>query len=189
LQAVIDRKFIDAPAEPLEWPTLTDRKPSRDPAEVIDSEVPYRQYWSSVRLPMFPSQPIDLSPLPSSWAVVSISVSDDMSSMFVTRHQRDVSPVIFCLPFGRQGKREIDEDEGLPFELARDEMRDIVNANDETGRTAKTVTDTEGRRAWWRTRRDLDARLKTLLEGMEEHWFGAFKVSLWRANAFEGYSS
>ena len=179
LQELVDEKFIDGPADEMDWPTLSDSRPSLDPSEAIESEIPYRQYWSSLHMPLASPTHIDLSPLPPTWAVVSISVSDDFSSMFVTRHQRDVSPIIFCLPFDRQGKRELGDDvDGLPFELARAEMKEIIEVSDSTALNARNVSTAAGRREWWGTRHELDARLKALLEGMEENWFGAFKVCL-----------
>ena len=163
---MIGAKFVDNPPEEIVWPKLSSIPNSQplDDAEKIESEAPLREYWSSIVPPLSASGPIDLSPLPPHWAVVSISITDDLSSMFVTRHQRDAAPVIFSMPFDRQSKRDVgDQEESLLFEEARSEMRDIIATSDDTSRNGRHVTSTEGRRQWWATRYGLDERLRVLL--------------------------
>lgn len=135
----------------------------------------------------YPPPPVDLSALQPSWAVVSLSVSDDLATLFITRHQRNVSPVVLCLPFDRQGRRDIDEVEGaFGFGVARDEMEEIVRVSDETARKAKGIKTAEGKAEWWETRYALDRRLGELLGMMEGTWLGAFKVSRQSARGSAG---
>lgn len=167
LLEMIDNKYVDGPLDEQVWPTM---------GEVSDDDDPCRQIWNSMRSnPIYPPAPIDISSLHPEWAVVSLGVSDDLATLLITRHQKDVSPIVLCLPFDRQGKREIDDD-GFPFKMARDEMVAIVDQSDESARGAKHVTTNEGRIEWWDTRHELDKRLGELLEGIETNWFGAFKV-------------
>lgn len=76
----------------------------------------------------------------------------------------------------RLAQRE-NEDCVLNFEAASAELSDIVGAANSTSQRAKHV-ETEGdKAAWWNERRQLDQRLKGLLENMDLRWLGAFKVS------------
>ena len=98
--------------------------------------------------------------------------------MFISRHQADHEPIVFCLPLDRQGKREGEaEDEVFNFNMAVKQLQDIIDESNETARNAKHVATREGRETWWAKRFELDKRMKELVETMEFCWLGAFKVS------------
>lgn len=120
----------------------------------------------------------DLSGLPSNWCMVSINVTEDHTTMFITRRQRDRPPVIFTLPLDRQGKRE-EEDECFTLDTALGELREIIRESDASARDAKGIdrTDKSAKMKWWATRKALDKRLEELLKNVEFCWLGAFKVS------------
>lgn len=124
-------------------------------------------------------EPIDLAPLPPNWAVVSISVTDDRNTLFITRHQNGHQPIVFCIPLDRQGRRENEDDEDIfSFDRAVGELQDIIAQNDDSGKVAKTVVLQEAKVAWWQHRIELDARLGRLLQSIEQVWLGAFKSIL-----------
>jgi separase len=120
----------------------------------------------------------DLSNMPSNWCAISVNVTDDGTTMFVSRRQRNRPPVIFTLPLDRQGKRE-EEDECFTLETALTELRQIIADSDASARSAKDVdrTDRTAKTQWWSRRKELDKRLKDLLDTIEFCWLGAFKVS------------
>lgn len=120
--------------------------------------------------------------LPHNCAVVTITVTDDLATMFVSRQQRDREPLVFCLPLDRQSRR--DGDEAFTFETATAELREIIQASDNAAQTAKTVSSREGKAAWWAERHALDKGLEELLATIEFCWLGAFKVS---HSAYEAY--
>lgn len=117
------------------------------------------------------------SSLPPNWTVVSISVSEDKNTMFVTRQRPNKDPLIFYIPL--KGRRENEDDEHLTFENAITELNDIIQKSDAGTKKAATVRNDRERRAeWWADRAALDKRMKELLDNIEFCWLGAFKVSL-----------
>ncbi|KAJ7173997.1 cysteine peptidase C50 [Mycena crocata] len=145
-----------------------------------------KDYWESVRS-KYQSQAPDISTLsasqmlgvPQNWTIVHISVTDDKSTLFVTRqHGGDAKPpLVFCVPL--KGRRDDDDDEHLTFEDALREFGDIVKLSDEGTRGAVHIKDEpEARARWWKERTALDARMCDLLENIEFCWLGAFKTIL-----------
>ena len=197
----IDCKFTNIDHDDLQWPPLTpisittlaeDRTPesplarerreiSTDEASDSDDELPLRTYWRAVKDKHAANGFIagnisDLDTLPPDWSVVSINVTEDRNTMFVSRHQRGHEPLVFCLPLDRQGRREGEEDL-FTFDAASEELAEIIRCSDEGARSAKHVEGREGKAAWWAERKQLDKRMEELLGNMEFCWLGAFKVS------------
>jgi separase len=155
--------------------------------EIDADEKSLQDYWESVRS-KYQSQAPDISTLsasqmagvPQNWTVVHISVTDDKSTLFVTRqYGGDVkaTPLVFCVPL--KGRRDDEDDEHLTFEDAMREFKDIVKLSDEGTRGAVHVKDDpEARARWWKERTALDTRMRELLENIEFCWLGAFKVRL-----------
>jgi len=119
----------------------------------------------------------DLTSMPDDWCAISINVTEDQTTMFISRSQRNRQPVIFTLPLDRQGKRE-EEDECFTLDAALNELRQIILESNTTARSAKDVdrTNKAAKTQWWADRRALDRRLQELLESIEFCWLGAFKV-------------
>ncbi|KAK7020489.1 cysteine peptidase C50 [Favolaschia claudopus] len=155
--------------------------------EIDDDERSLQDYWESVRS-KYQSQAPDISTLsashmsglPPNWTVVHMSVTEDKSTLFITRqHGGDAqtAPLVFCVPL--KGRRDDDEDEHLTFDDAIREFNDIVRLSDEGTRGAVHVKDDPGARArWWKERTALDTRMRELLENIEFCWLGAFKTIL-----------
>ncbi|CDZ96287.1 Regulator of spindle pole body duplication [Phaffia rhodozyma] len=169
-----------APRDDLVWPVFVESSTSSAAALKTKNE-PFQDeddiYWSQVarRYQDEPLYELDLSiPLPTNWSVINISVTEDLTKLFVTRHRTGLSPLVFSLPLDRHGKRE-DEEEHFSFTDAIEELEDIVNQSKETGKQAKEIEEREGRAAWWAMRRDLDKRMEELLGNLEFCWLGAFK--------------
>ncbi|KAF9003465.1 hypothetical protein BDZ89DRAFT_1095795 [Hymenopellis radicata] len=106
-----------------------------------------------------------LSSLPANWSVVHITVTEDRSTMFISRTVR------------RDGD---DDDEHLTFQDVIAEFQDIVRCSNETTKVAVHIKsdDEEARTKWWKERGALDTRLRDLLENLEFCWLGAFKTIL-----------
>lgn len=154
-----------------------------------EGETMLQQYWESLRS-RYQSQTLDaatlsssrLSSLSSSWSVVHISVTDDKSSLFVSRQscgQGNDRPLVFCVPLKGRRDGSDDEDEHLTFEDALKELDDIITQSNETTKAAVNIKndDQSARTQWWKDRSALDIRLRDLLENIEFCWLGAFKVS------------
>ncbi|EIW70220.1 hypothetical protein TREMEDRAFT_29861 [Tremella mesenterica DSM 1558] len=185
--AAIDMKFPNPHMDDMIFPSISALPPSSSTlSNDSDSESEsedriLRQYWTSVREryatgSIIDQSGFDLSILPPEWAVISINVTDDRNTMFVTRHQKDHEPLVFCLPLDRQGRREGDDDL-FTFDAAISELKSIIEASDQSARSAKDVADTTAaKKDWWAVRQALDRRMKTLVETIEFCWLGAFKT-------------
>lgn len=184
----IEGKFYDYKLNDKDWPKLD--KPSSDakPASDLDDEdvlndLPLRSHWQNVKSRYLTNSHLsptksayDLSSLPLNWTVLSISVTEDRNTMFISRHQNGHDPLVFVLPLDRQNKRDPQADL-FTFDDGIEELKDIVASSDESSRTAKFRVTKEEKLDWWATRHALDARMKALVENVEYCWLGAFKVS------------
>lgn len=122
--------------------------------------------------------------LPSNWTVISITLTEDKNTLFITRQAAKHDPLIFCVPL--HGRRDTDDDDSdgavgegrLSFDAAVRELKEIVRLSDEGTRGASAASGggREARVRWWADRAELDKRMKLLLEDIEFCWLGAFKV-------------
>ncbi|KAI0360283.1 hypothetical protein OH77DRAFT_1393661 [Trametes cingulata] len=200
---VVRHKFLNLNAmDDLQWPLITPngsplppqpkaRQPARFSHSILsDSEddepmddVDLKSYWEAIAK-RYEAQCFDVAKmsvnqadqLPPHWTVVNVSVTEDRHTMFVTRQRAGRKPLIFCLPL--KGRREGQEDEFLTYEDAIKELQEIIRLSDEgTRKAAEVKKDDKGARvAWWKTRSELDVRLRDLLADIEFCWLGAFKT-------------
>lgn len=144
---------------------------SKDPTAAI-----MRRYWEDKRAGKATTRQ-----LPANWTVISIAASRERNSLLVTRRSGSPSlaPVVFVLPIDRQTRREgEDVEDVLSLDAALEELSDIVTSSNQLTSSARTVSassNMEQRKEWWMRRRDLDERMRTLCEGVEQRWLGAFK--------------
>ena len=117
----------------------------------------------------------EISHLPTNWVVISISLTDDKNSLLISRQRAGREHVVFCVPL--KGRRD-SEEEHFVFEDAIGELEDIIKTSDDATRRASQIQagDKEAKAGWWAERKQLDARMKELLENIEFCWLGAFKV-------------
>lgn len=115
------------------------------------------------------------SSLPQEWVTLSLHLSLDERSILAVRYQGGRAPLTLQLPIDRVGSRE-SEEELLTFATAKQELSAIVAANNHTAQRAKMVQTKDDRITWWKSRKVLEDRLHHLLQGIEERWFGGFKV-------------
>ncbi|KAI8971333.1 peptidase family C50-domain-containing protein [Trametes punicea] len=200
---VVRHKFLDVNAmDDLQWPLITPNgsplaaQPESTPLtrfgrplssdseddEPVDDE-DLKTYWESIAK-RYEAQCFDMArmsihqadQLPPHWTVITVSVTQDRHTMFITRQRAARKPLIFCLPL--KGRREGQEDEHLTYDDAINELQDIIRLSDEGTRQAANVKkdDRSERMAWWKTRSELDTRLRELLADIEYCWLGAFKT-------------
>jgi separase len=194
-------KFPDVLAyDDLRWPMLTrngsplsvpKRKDQRkvgcpdlaDDDDVNADDAYYKRYWEDIAKryvsPTLDAKTLSTSPagrLPENWTVINISVTEDKSTMFISRQRAQRQPIIFCVPL--KGRREGEADEHLTFDDAIKEFNEIIHLNDEATKRAAHLNknDKRARSDWWAERSALDTRLQELLENIEFCWLGAFKV-------------
>jgi Peptidase family C50 len=66
--------------------------------------------------------------LPDNWTVVTITTTEDASSLLVTRQRPNRDPLILCIPLERHGRKDEDEDQQLSYADAIKEFRKIITA-------------------------------------------------------------
>lgn len=123
----------------------------------------------------FPSlQSLYIDIIPSSWTVLSISLSESQDEVRVARVRSGQSPFILTLPLTRHSFRDPGE-EYFGFKAARDELREIVTLANFSAHDAQDMNRKGARSEWWEVRAALDARLHELLVNIENVWLGGFR--------------
>ncbi|CAG8907249.1 unnamed protein product [Penicillium egyptiacum] len=151
----IDRQLADF-ADPLFWPT------SFPSAVELDNDLCSNFTQDYVGI------------LPETWNVLSLSLSADRTEFVVSRLQKDRSPFLLRLPLHR-GNSEDDDEEQFTFEDGKQEMQELIKLANESAHAAKAQTDKLSKKEWWKTREALDRRMESVLQNIENIWFGGFR--------------
>jgi separase len=142
-----------------------------------------KTYWHDVReryraetcdAVSLASSPVDV--LPDHWTVVSVSLTEDKSTLIVSRQRPRREPVIVYLPINRQDRRDDGGEDQFTWDIAIEELESIIRTNNETTRVSRKIAERQGRIAWWSERVGLDQRLKSFVDNVEYCWLGVFKV-------------
>ncbi|KAL5522623.1 hypothetical protein ACEPAG_8640 [Sanghuangporus baumii] len=120
----------------------------------------------------------EIDNLPEHWMVLTISLTNDKSALLLSRQRPKKEPMVFCVPL--KGRQDDDEDGHFNFDNAIAELSDIIRLSDDGARGACQIKsdDKEAKVAWWASRKQLDQRMKDLVENIEFCWLGAFKTIL-----------
>ncbi|KAI9608524.1 hypothetical protein H4Q26_004707 [Puccinia striiformis f. sp. tritici PST-130] len=98
-----------------------------------------------------------LKALPTGWRV-SIHLAFDEDSLFIIQHNETSNP------------------------LALEELQAIVSKSNAATQRARHVTGRADKISWWQERKELDIRMKELVEKIENDWLGACKGLLRPSN-------
>ncbi|KAF7587169.1 hypothetical protein BBP40_007655 [Aspergillus hancockii] len=150
----LDKQLADY-GDPLLWPTPSAM--TEEPEKLCSSK--------------FAEEYIDI--LPDNWNVISLSLSADRSEFIVSRLHQGRSPLLLRLPL-RRGNSE-DDDEQFTFDDGREEMQELIKLANESAHAAKAQINRQMKKDWWRNREALDGRMETLLQNIENVWFGGFR--------------
>ncbi|KTW31077.1 separase [Pneumocystis jirovecii RU7] len=115
-----------------------------------------------------------LDKIPQSWIILTIGVGESKNDLYITRLQRQLSPLVLRLPLNRSNSRDADQDT-LTYDNVFNELNDIILQSNETAQTAKNISTSAHKLGWWKERQELNARLKKLLTNVEHCWLGGFK--------------
>ena len=120
-------------------------------------------YWASIR-EKYRSRRLDVQSLstsetgelPENWIVININITDNKSTLFISRREGGVEgsqPLVFCVPLkGRRDNGDNHEEDHLGFDDAIGELREIVRLSDEGTKTAVNIkSDDEDALANWST--------------------------------------
>ncbi|KAI7907852.1 peptidase family C50-domain-containing protein, partial [Cokeromyces recurvatus] len=103
--------------------------------------------------------------LPDHWTVCSMTLIGN--ELYVVQLRAKETPFVVRLPLQRHN--------GISYDNAMGELRAIIQGSDETIHDSLKCTEKSQIEAWWKRRKELDGRLKTLLERMENDWLSGFR--------------
>ncbi|KAI8581925.1 hypothetical protein K450DRAFT_229931 [Umbelopsis ramanniana AG] len=112
--------------------------------------------------------------LPPNWTVCSLTLDPAQGDLYISRMQANTTPLLLKLPLQRFAQRN-GEGEDMSYQAVTEEFNKIIsesNATMHSGKTFENKTDVE---KWWKTRHELDERLKHLMEKVDDNWLGGFK--------------
>ncbi|KAJ5908037.1 Peptidase C50 separase [Penicillium taxi] len=151
-----DRKLADF-SDPLLWPTSLSSTIDDIGDEICST---------------FTENYVDI--LPENWNVLSLSLSADRTEFVVSRLQKNRSPFLLRLPL-RRGNSDDDEEEQFTFEDGKEEMQEVIKLANQSAHAAKAQIDKQMKKEWWKNRESLDLRMESLLQNIENLWFGGFR--------------
>ena len=119
----------------------------------------------------FQAEYIDI--IPESWNVMSITLSEPAEEILITKVHCDKAPFVLRVPLKRQNGLECEEEFG--FREAHNELREIVELANSSSQNAGDLSRKGAKTQWWNARSALDARLRDLLNNIENIWLGGFR--------------
>ena len=117
----------------------------------------------------------DVSTLPSSWKVLSISISNDKKELLLGKMERDREPFTLRLPIQRQMDEDDDEADPFDYTVCRTEFLDIIEQANVSAHSTGVRNDKQVKKDWWAKRENLNARLAILLDNIENIWLGGYR--------------
>lgn len=164
------------------WPSVHPATPSSELDDLDSEAASTRQHWLSVQSHHradcdHPGTYRPIADLPSNWRVVTLDLSQDRDSLFLVHHRHSADPLVIKLPMNRQNRRE-GEDDSFTLSDALQELRSIVSCSNAATQRARHVSGHDEKLTWWTERKELDGRMKRLVENVENYWLGGCKVSL-----------
>lgn len=159
--AIRVERYLSGPQDQLDWPT----------AEIFEKQEALSVY-GSLDFAQFQTEYIDI--IPTSWKVVSMSLSESRDEIRISKLCSGQAPFILTLPLNRQNSRDADE-EVFGFDQGKAELRDIITLANESTHNAHDMSRKGAKSEWWEARAVLDARLKDLLTNIESIWLGGFR--------------
>ncbi|OAL36186.1 hypothetical protein AYO20_04600 [Fonsecaea nubica] len=128
----------------------------------------------------------DTSLLPASWSVISLGLNEDGNELFVAQLAYQRSPFVVRIPLARPDPSEGDNEE-LDLKSAKAEIQEIIMKANASAHDARgSSVDKSVRKEWYVERQALDRQLATLLENIENIWFGGFRGLLSAGHIEEG---
>ncbi|KAI8342184.1 peptidase family C50-domain-containing protein [Choanephora cucurbitarum] len=114
--------------------------------------------------------------LPSHWTVCSLTMDVERKDLYVAQLRSHEEPFVVKIPLNRTAHRK---DNCYPpvmqYEDAASELKDIIEASDDTIHSGASCVQPAQVEAWWNARKDLDNRLKVLLDNIEDQWLSGFR--------------
>lgn len=155
--AIEEEKAESAETDDLRWPTLPQSRLEIDTASLLNFQNDY----------------VDI--IPSTWAVVSISLGESREELFFTRYQAGEIPFMVRVPLMISEDMSMEDEEQFGFERGLATLQDIVKRANVSTHSAKDMITKDIRAKWWKEREALDAELHDLLVNIENNWLRGYK--------------
>ncbi|XXH04770.1 hypothetical protein Hte_011192 [Hypoxylon texense] len=152
---------LEATKEKSDWPTFTKNPETRRTSLGL-----------TLDMDCFQRDFVDI--IPTSWNVLSVSLSDNENDLCITKLQAGHGPFGIRLPLERAGSKEVDN-EVFSFQQGRAELLEIIQVANKTCHDARDMSQKGAKSKWWAEREELDERLKNLMDSIEQTWLGGFK--------------
>lgn len=120
----------------------------------------------------FQKEYIDI--IPQSWTVISVTLNEAMDELLLSKTQTSDTPFMLRIPLNRQNTNDCEE-VSFDYPEAKQELKDIIDAANQSSQDSKNQTSKAAKNAWWDIRTELDERLRDLLQNMESIWLGGFR--------------
>ncbi|KAJ1976970.1 separin protein [Dimargaris verticillata] len=115
--------------------------------------------------------------LPAAWTVCAISIDPGHHAMYLTRYRSQRPPITVRLPMNRFDIRQ-NQPAQFEYTTAMDTLDDIIQHNNNSSGSGKFCASREDKMQWWRTRKELDERLRRFLLRIQCRWLGGFATWL-----------
>lgn len=115
--------------------------------------------------------------LPVNWTVCSLTLDPINQDLYAVQMRTHETPFVVKIPFDRSTHR-LNALGVISYKAAVTEFQEIIRGSDETIQNSNDCNEPSQVEAWWNTRKDLDDRLKNLLDSIENQWFSGFKVRI-----------
>ncbi|MCJ1287770.1 hypothetical protein MMC26_007122 [Xylographa opegraphella] len=127
-----------------------------------------------VDIASFQADYIDI--IPTSWNVISISLSEDFKELRLAKLRTAQTPFMLAMPLDRHCSRN-GEDEIFGFDEGKSELLDIIDLSNHSAHEAKSrdMSKKGAKTEWWEARAALDNRLRDLVRNIETIWLGGFR--------------
>ena len=112
--------------------------------------------------------------IPRDWNVVSLTLSQELDEILVSKIRSGQAPFVLRLPLNRHNPADQDE-ETFGYHQGRVELQNLINLANSSAHDARDLSHKGAKTEWWEKRATLDARLKDLLINIETIWLGGFK--------------
>lgn len=113
--------------------------------------------------------------VPVHWTVCSLTYDPMNQDLYAVRMRTGETPFVVKIPLNRCKYRS-KSNSVIKYDEALQEFQAIIEGSDETIRNSSNCNDPTQVEDWWNTRRDLDDRMRNLLNSIENQWLSGFKV-------------
>ncbi|RLV91222.1 Separin [Spathaspora sp. JA1] len=121
--------------------------------------------------------------MPSNMTIISIDICSVSGDLLLSKIVKGKDCIFLRLPVTRSRNQVAQPDRVVNFKEMKEKFNGIIDESDQSTKRAVTsqVNTKEERQKWWKLRFNLDYRLQSLLNDVQNYWIGGF------AGIFSGF--